>query len=258
MQHYFSSVPFSLTASFVLPEETYRHIATVMRMQAGDQVELVHPDRRCYVAELEEVSPHRITGHVVREVTRPVELPVEVTITCGVPKKNKAEWIVQKGTELGATHFVFCDSQYAVAKWQASKQARKVERLQKIVQGAAEQSHRLVIPTVEYVPGIEAVATQEYAVKLVAYEEEAKQGEVTRLGQQVRALIPKNTVNVVIGPEGGLAPAEVTALQRAGYTAVGLGPRILRAETAPLYVLAALSYATELTPGTRMGVLEDK
>lgn len=70
--------------------------------------------------------------------------------------------------------------------------------------------------------------------------------------------MPKDTVNVVIGPEGGLAPAEVTALQRAGYTAVGLGPRILRAETAPLYVLAALSYATELTPGTQMGVLEDK
>ncbi|MFK5705437.1 16S rRNA (uracil(1498)-N(3))-methyltransferase [Ligilactobacillus sp. LYQ139] len=258
MQHYFSATSFSLTTTFDLPEETYRHIATVMRMQAGDQVELVHPDQRCYVVELDEVGPQRVTGHVVREVTRPVELPVEVTITCGVPKQNKAEWIVQKGTELGATHFIFCDSQYAVAKWQSSKRARKVERLQKIARGAAEQSHRLVIPTVEYVSGIAAVTTQKYMVQLVAYEEEAKQGEVTRLEQQVHALMPGDTVNVVIGPEGGLAPAEVIVLQRAGYTAVGLGPRILRAETAPLYVLAALSYATELTSETRMGVLEDK
>ena len=258
MQHYFSSTPFSLTTSFPLPEETYRHIATVMRMQAGDQVELVHPDHRCYVIELEEVGSHRVTGHVVQEVTRPVELPVEVTITCGVPKKNKAEWIVQKGTELGATHFIFCDSQYAVAKWQASKRARKVERLRKIAQGAAEQSHRLLIPSVEYISGIDDVAAQKYAVKLVAYEEEAKQGEVMRLAQQVQALVQNDTVNVVIGPEGGLAPAEVTTLQRAGYTAVGLGPRILRAETAPLYVLAALSYATELTSGPRMGVSKDK
>ena len=129
---------------------------------------------------------------------------------------------MQKGTELGATHFVFCDSQYAVAKWQASKQARKVDRLQKIVQGAAEQSHRLVIPTVEYVPGIKAVATQEYAVKLVAYEEEAKQGEVTRLGQQVQALMPKDTVNVVIGPEGGLAPAEVHSTATGGLHGSGI------------------------------------
>lgn len=258
MQHYFSPTPFSLTATFDLPKETYRHIATVMRMQAGDQIELVHPSQRCYVIELDEVGAQRVTGHVVQEVTRPVELPVEVTVTCGVPKKNKAEWVVQKGTELGATHFIFCDSQYAVAKWPANKQGRKVERLQKIACGAAEQSHRLVIPTVKYVPGITAVTTQEYTVKLVAYEEEAKHGETTQLKQQVCALTPGNTVNVVIGPEGGLAPAEVTTLQQAGYTAVGLGPRILRAETAPLYALAALSYATELAVGTRMGVWEDK
>ena len=81
----------------------------------------------------------------------------------------------------------------------------------------------------------------------MAYEESAKAGEHGQLVQSLQSAQPGQSLICVFGPEGGIAPKEIEALQAAGFLLAGLGPRILRAETAPLYLLSAISYVTELS-----------
>ncbi|MEW8986165.1 MAG: RsmE family RNA methyltransferase, partial [Bacillus sp. (in: firmicutes)] len=121
-------------------------------------------------------------------------------------------------------------------------------RWQKIAKEAAEQSYRAEIPAVKAPVSIRTLLqmAENFDVKLVAYEEEAKQGEAAVLAQTLQKLIPGKSLLIVFGPEGGLAPHEISLLSENGFVACGLGPRILRTETAPLYLLAAVSYQLEL------------
>ncbi|MGJ3880776.1 RsmE family RNA methyltransferase, partial [Lactiplantibacillus argentoratensis] len=111
----------------------------------------------------------------------------------------------------------------------------------------AEQSHRTMIPSVSYATNLTQVLTHvPYDTGVVAWEESAKQGESSQLVQTLKTMTPPQRLLAIFGPEGGLAPQEVAALQAAGMTAVGLGPRIMRAETAPLYLLSSVSFWCEL------------
>ena len=87
---------------------------------------------------------------------------------------------------------------------------------------------------------------RKFDYKLIAFEEEAKRGEKAQLAQVLTAVQSGQSILFVFGPEGGLTIEEVSKLSRAGFIACGLGPRILRTETAPLYALAAVSYQVEL------------
>ena len=85
-----------------------------------------------------------------------------------------------------------------------------------------------------------------YDTVLVAYEESAKQGEKSHLAQVLSTCQPGTRLCVLFGPEGGFAPQEIEQFLQTGAKLCGLGPRILRAETAPLYLLSAVSYQMEL------------
>lgn len=242
MQRYFiNSAP---QATITLPDDVAQHLLKVMRAQAGTQIEVVLDDHRVYLAELTENQHLKL----LRQLPNNSELPVKATLICGIPKtKEKPEIIVQKATELGADRIIFFEAARSVSHWNGKKQARKLLRLQKIAQGAAEQSHRNYIPTIEYAGSLEEVIAANLApVRLVAWEESAKQGETSALHHQFTQLQNSDEVAVVFGPEGGLTDQEVQLMEAHEFIPVGLGPRILRTETAPLYFMAALSYAVEL------------
>ncbi len=241
MQRYFTDSPLQLGALVTLDKEIAHHAVTVLRMQVGAMFELAHAGRAYHVT-ITETSP--LTVQVTDEISRHVELPVQVTLVCGLSKAQKPEWIVQKATELGATTIYFAGSQWATVRWPQEKVAKKLARLQQVAISAAEQSHRDVVPTVDFMPTLTDAAELTADAKVVAYEESAKAGET---GALVTALQAKPTHLVaVFGPEGGLAPAEVTQLTNAAFVTAGLGPRILRTETAPLYLLSVVSALTEL------------
>lgn len=241
MNRYFTTDAVTLGETLQLDKTIAHHAIKVLRQQAGDQFELVDANHRAFLVTITTTEPLRVA--VEQDITKPVELPIDVHIICGVPKSDKAELIVQKATELGVAHISFFNSQWATAKWQQPRVAKKLARLQSIAQGAAEQSHRNRIPQVDLLSW-QDVQQQSADLLTVAYEESAKQGEATALIQGLQQH-PKSLVTV-FGPEGGLAPAEVTQLTAGGYITVGLGPRILRTETAPLYLLSAVSAFTEL------------
>lgn len=246
MQRYFLETAQQSGDTVVLTPEIAHHWVTVLRAQVGDQAEFVDTTAHLFHGALQTDDPAAATVLLTAVPTPAVELPAEVTIACGLPKQEKAEWITQKATELGVAHVIFYGADWSVAKWQPTKVAKKLARLTKVAHGAAEQSHRLRRPDVTYAPSLKTVLETPYDQPLMAYEESAKQGERSALTTHLQAVRPGQTVLAIFGPEGGISPAEVALATATGTTLVGLGPRILRTETAPLYFLTAASVLWEL------------
>ncbi len=247
LQRYFIQEQHS-NDQIIISGDDYHHIARVMRMKAGEQIVCVTPDGKSAICQIEEITDEIVVANVVKWEDGTAELPVQVTIASGLPKGDKLELIIQKGTELGAYEFVPFTASRSIVKWDGKKAAKKVERWQKIAKEAAEQSHRNLVPSVkEPVSFKELIKSgKNYTYKLVAYEEEAREGEASVLSSVLADMKGGESLLVVFGPEGGLTPEEVSLLKESGFLACGLGPRILRTETAPLYALSAVSYHFEL------------
>lgn len=228
--------------------EDVHHITKVMRMECDEQVIVVNENGLTAVMTISEMTSDAVRGTVHEWKDEQTELPIKVTIASGLPKGDKLEFIVQKGTELGASVFIPFVAARSVVKWDDKKVSKKIERLQKISKEAAEQSHRSVLPLVQ--EPMKVAQLLQYAehvdYKVIAFEEEAKRGETAQLAKVLAAVQPGQSILFVFGPEGGLTVEEVSKLTNAGFIACGLGPRILRTETAPLYALAAVSYHVEL------------
>ncbi|TVP85025.1 MAG: 16S rRNA (uracil(1498)-N(3))-methyltransferase [Alkalicoccus sp.] len=246
MQRYFLDNSLFQKERALLDDESSHHALTVMRMSPGDQLIVCRMDGTCYLSELEEEPSSAV--RLLKEEAPSAELPVKVTIAQGLPKGDKLESVLQKGTELGAETFLPFRADRSIVKLDQKKAAKKESRWQKIAKEAAEQAHRQKIPAVISVQDFEQLVkrAEETAFVLIAYEEDAKQGEASALHSTLSAMEPGDRVMVVIGPEGGLSEREVKALQKAGGISCAFGPRILRTETAPLYALSVLSYHFEL------------
>lgn len=248
MQRYFVDENYQEKAEHVVLGEIFHHMIRVMRMSIDDQVFLVFKDQQAILAKVVAIAEDSATLVEVSKETMTKELPLAVTIASGFPKGDKLELIVQKGTELGASAFIGFPAQTSVVKWDAKKLAKKQERLQKIAQEAAEQSQRQVTPQVELLQSEKELVNKlaDFDVVLVAYEESAKQGEKATLVKVLQAALPGQKLLVIFGPEGGVTPSEVTTFTEQGALLAALGPRILRTETAPFYLLSAVSYQFEL------------
>ena len=207
-----------------------------MRMKVEEQFEIVDENSTLAIVELVCLEPFEV--RVIKTLNQKVELPVFTAIAVGLSKGDKLDWIVQKATELGVHEIIPIEMSRNVVKWNKDKASKKTERLQKIAEEASEQSHRLKVPFVSEVMTIDSLIeyTKPYHQKLIAYEEAVKEGETVQLEKIV----------FVFGPEGGIDEKEVAKLQMNEFHTCSLGPRILRAETAPLYALSALSYQCEL------------
>ncbi len=223
------------------------HLTRVMRQKAGDTIIVCNENQQCFYLELTTLDKDEVCGIITSEITDKAELPVAVTIAQGLVKGDKFEWVIQKGTECGAAGFMPVVMDRSVVKLDPKKEKKKIERWQKIAKEAAEQSHRAMLPTVYDVCSFKSFVSlvNEYDVCLFAYEETAKQHELSRLRQTLETIKPNAKVLLLVGPEGGISDKEAVALEAAGFTACALGPRILRTETAPLYFLGAVSYALE-------------
>ncbi|MCD8915000.1 16S rRNA (uracil(1498)-N(3))-methyltransferase [Staphylococcus simulans] len=232
---------------FITDKEDIHHIANVMRHQNGDKIIITFEDLKVYTCVIISISDTEIEVELEEAQPNDTELPVEVTICSGLIKADKYEWLLQKSTELGASHFIAVQMDRSVVKLNQSKVDKKMVRWNKIVKEAAEQSYRLVIPTIEFVSNLKEVYVNidKYDYVLVAYEDVAKEGEMSEFKRALKQFGKGERVLIIFGPEGGLSPEEVELFKNNGYI-VGLGHRILRAETAPLYALSAISYEKEL------------
>ncbi len=195
-------------------------------------------DQFVYKCKIRNIGTDEIEIELVEQIDIDSELPQTITICSGLIKADKYEWLLQKATELGASEFLAVGMKRSVVKLNDSKVTKKLERWQKIIKEAAEQSYRLAIPSIDYKASLKEVVQQSdlYDYILIAYEDAAKQGEVSNLKRTIKQFQPNDRVLVIFGPEGGLAEEELALFNESAYQ-VGLGPRILRAETAPYMYL---------------------
>lgn len=233
---------------FLIEADDRHHMIKVMRMEIGDKIICVGPFGNAAVCEIAKITDEQVVADVVQWIDEKSELPILITIASGLPKGDKLEWVIQKGTELGANEFIPFTASRSVVKWDAKKAAKKIDRWQKIAKEAAEQSHRGIVPDIVSPLGFKALIekSKNFDYKLAAFEDESRTGETSIFSATLQKMKQGESLLLVFGPEGGLAEEEVRVLKENGFALCGLGPRILRTETAPLYALAAISYHFEL------------
>lgn len=244
MQRYFLDVKSVINETYQISDkDDVHHIKNVMRQQTGDKV-IVNFTNATMICEIIDIQTE-ITVKPIEDIDILTEMPVSVTIASGLLKNDKYEWMIQKATELGAVSFIPFVSERTIVKVDEKKFQKKVERFTKIVKEAAEQSYRQIVPSIEFVASGKALAKKLEAFDhvLIAYEETAKSGEIKSFTEALQDVKHGDKVCMIFGPEGGLSEAEVAQF---GSKVIGLGPRILRAETAPLYALSAMSFHFEL------------
>ena len=210
------------------------HLADVMRARPGDEVVLCGPDGLEYTGTVTALLPGRVEFSVSEGAPGKAEPDVELTLFAGYPKQGKLEEIIQHSVELGVRTVVPFFSRYCVAA--PKKEEVKNQRYNRIAVEAAKQAGRGLLPTVEMpLLRFEEVCARfkNYDLVLFFYE-----GGGAPLRQLLRPGTAKR-IALVTGSEGGFSAEEAAAAAAAGAQTVGLGPRILRCETAPLAALTA-------------------
>lgn len=215
------------------------HIARSLRMAPGNVITLCDSEKMDCHGVLVSVSPDRVTVRIDRKSPNQAEPTVFLRLYQCLPKGDKFEWIVQKAVELGVSDIVPVLSARCVSRPEREAMSRRVSRANRIAREAAGQSGRGIIPTVHPCLPFERALDHmtQQGLPLMFYEGG---------GEPVRTLVAPDQANISLlcGSEGGFEPGEVQRAEAAGVRCATLGPRILRAETAPLCALSALLYAT--------------
>jgi 16S rRNA (uracil1498-N3)-methyltransferase len=236
-----SSDAFSAPDQVILRGTDAVHIGSVLRLQPGDTVQVFDDAGHRFLVELVVVGKKEVVGRVkTKEKAVSAESPLNIVLGVALVKGNKVDDIIRKAVELGVAAVVALATERAVVKPARDADAKKVARWGRIAQEAAKQCGRTRIPRVENsVHSVEKFChdNRDCDVKLLFWEEETR----TRL-KDVPDPGSARTAAVLTGPEGGFTRAEVAVARQCGFVSVSLGPRILRAETAPLAVLALLQY----------------
>ena len=243
MQKYFISL--EEFESTTLKGDVAFQVKNVLRSRINDEF-LIGIDGKTYLSRIIEIGNKEIKFEVVKEETGNLELPVFVSLFQGYPKAEKMENIIKYGTQLGISEFHPTLMNRSIFKLDNSKKDNKIERFNKIAKEAAEQSFRNICPKVVDIKKLKQIDFSEYDVKIVCYEESAKENETSAFKKLVRNMKTNDKVAVVVGPEGGITKEEIEYLTEQGFVCCALGPRILRTETVVFYVLSAISYEWEL------------
>lgn len=246
MQQYFINDLIGEDEIVISDKDMVNHMFNVMRLSTGDEVILVDQSGIKYLAELNDAKSHIF--RIKKAIDENLELPIRVSIASGFPKGDKISFISQKATELGAYEIFGFPADRSVVKWNDAKLDKLMAKLQKIVKGAAEQSKRNHVPELKLFKRKNDLVEifENFDKVIIAYEESALGGENSVLSNVLNNIEPSQKILFVFGPEGGLSGSEIDLFTSKGGICVGLGPRIMRAETAPIYALSAVSYALEL------------
>ena len=219
--------------------EIAHQIRRVLRLQNGDNIRVLDNCGAIYEVRLILSTDAAVSGEIQHKAAATGEPRHALTLLIGLTQREKFEWILQKGTEIGVSRFVpFISERSLIQK--SEKAEKKSQRWQTILREAAEQSHRGRIPVLEEVcsfSGAIEKAAKVHPVCLIPWEEE--QG--TSLRAALAGVTEGQSLALMIGPEGGFSAAEVQFAASNTFLPVTLGKRILRMETAMSVMIIDIS-----------------
>lgn len=226
-------------ASMSLPEGPTRH-TQVLRMQPGDHLDLFNGGGGEWHASIEQMTRSVTTVRILQHRATDRELACSVTLAVGMPANERMDWLVEKAAELGVAAIQPLECQRAVLRLSGARADKRVAHWQAIAVAACEQSGRTNVPRVHPIQNVTAWLDSQS-------KESSPQARLILSLRDTRSLASALDASSVIksacfmsGPEGGLTEEEESAAIAAGFTAVSLGPRVLRADTAPIAALTLI------------------
>lgn len=217
----------------VLPEAAARHAVSVLRLQQGDMLTLFNGEGGEYRARLVAVSKRESRARLLEFHATELESPLRLTLALGISAGERMDYSLQKATELGVSAIAPLATERSVVKLAGERADKRLQHWQHVVIAACEQCGRNRVPAVAPVQTLYAyLAGVDKSQRLLLLSPQATTPLKRAAAAQAAVLL--------IGPEGGFAPAEHQAAATHGFEAVSLGPRVLRTETAPVAALAVL------------------
>ena len=232
MQRYFAKD--KVNNKIILLDSDIHHIKKVLRMNINDNIEVIY-DKKLYLCKI--IDNYDI--EIVNEIKENNELNIDITIAIGLVKEQKFDLILQKLTELGVKEIIPLAMERSIIKLDKSKIDKKVERWNSICKEASEQSKRNIIPKVSLPMTLNELVKLNYDKKLVCSVKQ-KDNFINKYLQFKDEYVK---MIIVIGPEGGVSDKEEEFLNNNDFISVSLGSRVLRVETAAIYVASVINYS---------------
>ena len=230
----YSDTPIIAGEELQLPEASAYHVARVLRLRAGAPLVVFDGSGADFRCEVTVVEGDRVRARAMQRMAGLGESPLAVTLVQGISRGERMDWTLQKATELGERAIVPVLSARSVVRLDEKQAAAKLRHWRGIVVAACEQCGRSTIPEVR--PPLDLGAFFATAPR------EGQRLVLNPVGQRSLAGLASAAarIELLIGPEGGLEDAELSAAERAGFAPVRLGPRVLRTETAAVAALSVL------------------
>lgn len=217
----------------------FKHLSRVLRLREGAVVALFNGSGLELIGRIGSIAAEYAEVLIDSATRQANESPLRTVLIAGLVKGEKPELIIQKATELGIKEITFYPADRSIPTPDSDKTAQRITRWQKISVEAAKQCGRTMLPRLRFAPDIKtAISGCDGLLKLMMWERE----KTTRLGDALKNPMASNGAAFLVGPEGGFTDAEVESAKEAGYVCVSLGPRILRAETAAIVIMAIIQH----------------
>ena len=223
------------------------HISRALRMAAGEHITVCDSAANEYSCVLRSFLPDAVIAEILSTRHADTEPPCHITLFQALPKGDKLDTVIQKSVECGVARIVPFESERCIVRAKPEAEEKKQERRQRIANEAAKQCGRGILPEVTKTVDFSAMLTMAAAdADLVFF---CFEGEGTEpLARTLTKLKPQagSRLALVVGSEGGFSLSEAARAKEAGFHMTGLGKRILRTETAPVFALACISSLLEL------------
>lgn len=239
MPRFYVEGPLAAGHTLSLPDDVVRHVQ-VLRLSTGDAITLFDGTGGEYHGELVDIAKRTALVRIDTHSDREAEPPYRVTLAQGVAGGDKMDWLIEKTVELGVAGIAPLTAERGVVRLAGERALRRQAHWQALVRAACEQCGRNRVPEVAPPRDLSAwladlPAASDGDLRLLL----SPRAEVTFDALPVEP--PRGHVTLVIGPEAGFSPKEERDIVDAGFSSLGLGPRVLRTETAGIAVLAALA-----------------
>lgn len=237
MQRFFVSEKVLGQDKVIITGDTAHQINRVLRLKPGDNIILLDNHGFEYLAEIESLTRDEVKVKVLKKEQGAGEPGLKLVLYQALLKIDKFEFVLQKGVELGVSSFVPFISERCIVR---APSEDRLERWRNIIKEAAEQSRRSILPVLSQVVPFKEACVLADKPSLILWEGEKSTGLASTLKSPEFDKV--TSISVFVGPEGGFTPTEIELANQYGIVSVGLGNRILRAETAGLAAISAIMY----------------
>jgi 16S rRNA (uracil1498-N3)-methyltransferase len=215
-----------------LPAQVHRHAIQVLRLKSGEELCLFDGSGIEYTAQLEQVNKRESTARIIQTRQVDKESPLKTTLIQGISRGEKMDYTLQKAVELGVNQIIPVMTERCNVSLSGERAEKKRLHWQGVIISACEQSGRSIIPQLGPILSFEELLQTPLPGTTLILDPLAE--------IKIASLEKNETVNLLIGPEGGLTEREIEVAKQSNFHAVQFGPRILRTETAAVAVLAVI------------------